>query len=211
MTETVKSNDAGAAERTADVLESGGVIVYPTETLYGVGALLSNKKGLERIFEIKGRPSGKPFPILVRDMGMMEKTVRLNGAARVLAGKFLPGALTMILKENIKLPEEVTSGGGKAAVRISGHSFVAALFEYIDEPLISTSANPSGSGNLTDYEDIRSAFEGEVDLIVNSGNISASKGSTIIDLTLMPPAIVREGDIKKEDITELLHGDSQGL
>lgn len=211
MTEIVNQNEETSAGRAAGALRSGGVIVYPTETLYGIGALLSNEAGIKRIFEIKGRPSGKPFPILVGDMNMLEETVELNEAARKLAGKFLPGALTMILRGKTRLPNEVTSGGDKVAVRISGHSFVIKLFEIIEEPLISTSANVSGGENLTDFEDIRRVFEGEVELIVNSGKISASKGSTIVDMTEYPPRIIREGDLKKEVITEFMDGHSQGL
>ena len=183
MTEIVNQNEETSAGRAAAALRSGGVIVYPTETLYGIGALLSNKEGIKRIFEIKGRPSGKPFPILVGDMKMLEETVKLNKAARKLAREYLPGALTMILKGKRDLPGELTSGGDKAAVTISGHEFVSKLFEIIEEPLISTSANISGGENLTDFEDIRRVFEGKVDLIVNSGKISASKGSTIVDMT----------------------------
>ena len=102
------------------------------------------------------------------------------------------------------LPDLISAGTGKVAVRISNHPFVRRLFELISEPLTSTSANISGEENLFNFNEIYGTFKGKVDLIVDSGNLSPSKGSTVIDLTVKPPRIVREGDISREALREFV-------
>lgn len=204
MTSIINTDDPAAADTTASVLNAGGVIVYPTETLYGIGALVCFDKAVRRIYEIKGRPSGRPIPILVRDTEMLERVAELNDCAVSLARKFWPGALTLVLREKGLLPELVTAGTGKVAARVSSNNFVKRLFELIDSPLCSTSANLSGDENLLSVDHIRSTFEDKVDLIVDSGNIPPSKGSTIIDTTVSPPEILREGDITAGKLKEIL-------
>lgn len=204
MTEVIRAEDPGSPERAAGVLGKGGVIVYPTETLYGIGALVTSGAALERIFEIKGRPKDMPIPVLVRDLEMLGSIAETTPAAERLAGKFWPGALTIILKVSGELNPIITSGSGKVAVRISAHPFVNRLFEYIDIPLTSTSANLSGAGNLLKSSYIYETFHDKVELIIDSGNIPASKGSTIVDLAAGSPRIVREGDLSSRKLEEYL-------
>lgn len=204
MTEVIKAEDPVSPERAAGVLEKGGVIVYPTETLYGIGALVTSAAAVERVFEIKGRPKYMPIPVLVRDLRMLGSIAETSPAAERLAGKFWPGALTIILKVSGELNPIITSGTGKVAVRISAHPFVSRLFEYIDAPLTSTSANPSGAGNILESSYIYETFRGKVELIIDSGNIPPSKGSTIVDLAAGSPRIVREGDISSRELKEYL-------
>ncbi len=121
-----------------------------------------------------------------------------------MPGKFWPGALTIILKVSEELNPIITSGTGKVAVRISAHPFVSRLFEYIDVPLTSTSANLSGAGNILKSSYIYETFRDKVELIIDSGNIPASKGSTIVDLAAGSPRIVREGDLSSRKLKEYL-------
>lgn len=204
MTEVIKADDPGSHERTASVLGAGGVVIYPTETLYGIGALATDEAAVKRVFGAKGRPAGNPVPVLVRDLEMLSAIAELNEAALTLAARFWPGPLTMVLKEKGALPAAVTAESGKVAVRISGHPFVRSLFKYLSQPITSTSANPSGAGNIFDPQYIYKTFSGAVELVIDSGNIPPSKGSTIVDLTVTPHVIVREGDIAVGDIQELL-------
>ncbi|MFI5324134.1 MAG: L-threonylcarbamoyladenylate synthase [Thermodesulfobacteriota bacterium] len=208
MTEVIKADDPRSPEKAASILKRGGIIIYPTETLYGIGALASRKEAVTRVFEIKGRPHGKPIPILGRDKRMLEDVVEFNDRASFLAEKFWPGPLTLILKGKGNLSELITAGSGKAAVRVSASYFVARLFNLIDEPLTSTSANLSGSDNLLEPDDIYQTFNGKVELIVDSGNIPPSKGSTVVDVTTIPPVIVRLGDIDRDDLKEFFHAGS---
>lgn len=204
MTEVIKSHHPESSKRAADILNKGGVIVYPTETLYGIGAGALSGNSVEKVFEVKGRLRGMPIPILVRDKSMLAAIAELNDTASTLAEHFWPGALTLILHDKGKLPGLITAGTGKVAVRISAHDFVKALFEFVDQPITSTSANVSGGDNLVHFTDIHEAFKGKVDLIVDSGNIPPSGGSTIVDVTANPPQILREGDIKEEEIKEFI-------
>lgn len=204
MAVIVKSDNPEAPEAAASILNAGGVIVYPTETLYGIGALVFFEESVRRIYEIKGRPSGNPIPILVKDTEMLEQVAEVNDLALSLAEKFWPGPLTLVLKDTGKLPALITAGTGKVAARVSSGIFATRLFEFIDTPLCSTSANVSGGENLLGFDYIRSTFEDKVDLIVDSGNIPPSKGSTIIDTTVSPPQLLREGDVTARNLKEFL-------
>lgn len=204
MTEVLKVNDPGSHKRAAELIEKGGVIVYPTETLYGIGAAALNGDAVKKVFEVKGRPEGVPIPVLVRDMGMLAGIAELNDTALTLAENFWPGALTLIVREKGKLPGLITAGTGKVAVRISAHEFVKTLFESVEGPLTSTSANVSGGENLLGFAQIHETFNGKVDLIVDSGNIPPSLGSTVLDTTANPPQILREGDITIDTIKEFI-------
>lgn len=205
MTEIIKENDPESPRKASFVLKSGGVIVYPTETLYGVGAFATDENSVEKVFNVKGRFYGKPIPILVGNKEMLAAVAEVTGHASVLIDKFLPGPLTLILRQRWNLPGLITAGTGKVAVRISRHPFVTRLFDLIDEPLTSTSANISGDENLFSFDEVCKTFKNKVDLIVDSGNLPPSKGSTIVDLTVTPPAIVRAGDIGRHRLEELMN------
>lgn len=206
VTEVISASDHESAEKAAFILNRGGVIVYPTETLYGIGALASNNAAVEKIFEIKGRPQGKPIPLLVKDMDMLSQIAESSALATSLSEEFWPGRLTLILPLRSALSELITCGTGKIALRISSHPFLQSLFELISEPLTSTSANISGDQNLMSSEELFETFNGKVDLIVDSGKIPESRGSTIVDLTLDVPQILREGDIKSDTLKEYIDG-----
>ncbi len=204
MTEVIKENNPESIQKAASVLREGGIIIYPTETLYGIGALAINEESVKRIFDIKERFYGKPIPILVKDREMFSQFVEVTDEASKLIDRFLPGPLTLVLMQKRSLPEIISAGTRKVAVRISNRPFVRRLFELISEPLTSTSANISGEENLFNFDEIYGTFKGRVDLIVDSGNLPPSKGSTVIDLTVKPPRIVREGDISTGALKEFV-------
>jgi len=204
LTEVVKENSPESSQKAASVLREGGIIIYPTETLYGIGALALNEESVKKIFKIKERFYGKPIPILVKDKEMLSRFVEVTEEASQLIYKFLPGPLTLVLKQKKFLPELISAKTGKVAVRISSHPFVRRLFNLVSEPLTSTSANVSREENLFNFDEIYDAFKGKVALIVDSGSLPPSKGSTVIDLTVKPPRIVREGDISKDVLKEFL-------
>lgn len=204
MTEVVKENSPESFQKAASVLREGGIIIYPTETLYGIGALALNEESVKKIFKIKERFYGKPIPILVKDKEMLSQFVEVTVEASELIDKFLPGPLTLVLKQKKFLPDLIPAKTGKVAVRISSHPFVRRLIDLVSEPLTSTSANVSGEENLFNFDEIYRTFRDKVDLIVDSGSLPPSKGSTVIDLTVKPSRIVREGDISKDVLREFL-------
>lgn len=200
----IKAEDPDASRWASRILNEGGVIVYPTETLYGLGSVATLEGAVRRVFELKLRPIGKPIPILVRDLEMMGDYVCLTQEAKSLVERFMPGALTIVLKDKGRLPQLISASSGKTAVRISGHYFVTRLFGEIDTPITSTSANLSGEGNLLSTEGLIDVLGDKVDLIVDSGKIPPSKGSTVLDLTTSPPSLIREGDIPFSEIKEYM-------
>ncbi len=205
MTLIIKEENPDSPEVTASVLNKSGIIIYPTETLYGLGAPAVNEDSLEKVFNIKGRLQGKPIPILVRDNEMLSEFAVVTDEAVRLIEKFLPGPLTLVLEQKRKLPYLISAGTGKIAIRISGYRFVARLFNFLSEPLTSTSANISGQENIFSFNEIYETFNSKVELIVDSGNLPRSKGSTVIDLTVKPAEIIREGDISGAILKEFIH------
>ena len=198
MTEVIREENPESPETAALIINKGGTIVYPTETLYGLGANALSEISVRRVFIVKSRPHGKPIPVLVKDIEMFHEVANVTEQASKLIDRFLPGALTLVLNQRIKFPDLITADTGKVAVRISSHPFVKRLFNYISQPLTATSANISGRDNLYDLNDIIDAFRSKVDLIIDSGSLPPSKGSTVVDLTKTPPSIIREGEISRE-------------
>jgi L-threonylcarbamoyladenylate synthase len=198
LTEVIKEENPESPKIAGSVINNGGIVVYPTETLYGLGANALSEISVRRVFDVKGRPDGKPIPVLVKDIEMFHQVADVTEQASKLIDRFLPGALTLVLNQKIKLPDLITAATGKVAVRISSHPFVKRLFEYISQPLTATSANISGRNDLFDINDIIDAFRSRVDLIIDSGSLHPSKGSTVVDLTKTPPSIIREGEISRE-------------
>lgn len=169
-----------------------------------MGALALNEEAVKKIFNIKERFHEKPIPILVRDKEMLSRFVEVTEEASRLIDKFLPGPLTLVLRQKKNLPDLISARTGKVAIRISSHQFVRRLFNLVYEPLTSTSANISGGENLFNFDEIYEAFKDKVDLMIDSGRLPSSKGSTVIDLTVKPHQIMREGDISKDVLKEFL-------
>lgn len=203
-TKVLNSKASDSPLQCCEVLKRGGVIIYPTETLYGIGVNAESAESIKRVFEIKRRSHANPVLILVRDVEMMSAYVRVTDVAGALAKEFMPGPLTMVLEDKGRLPDMISAGTGKVAVRVSGAEFVKKLFEYIDFPITSTSANISGEQNLFASSELIDTFSGIVDLIVDSGNLPPTLGSTIIDLTSDPIRALREGAIGLDKLKEYL-------
>lgn len=207
-TKIITINDNNIYRNTSEVLKKGGVIIYPTETLYGIGSYATDTNAINEIFKVKERARGKPFILLVKDLAMLEKYFIVPQIVMNNADKFIQDPVTIIFDQKGELPGEISAGTDKIGVRISTNPFVKELFTYIDTPIVSTSANMSGEENTYSSEQIIKLFHNKVDLIIDSGNLPHSNGSSIIDITSTPPRLLREGDIKKEDLKEFLSGNS---
>ena len=204
-TEVIKAGDPLAAGKAARAVCGGAVIVYPTETLYGIGGLALNRGAARRTSDIKRRPPGKPFPVLVRDVEMLSRYFTVTDRQAAAYERMLPLPLTLVLrpKRPGAFPPE-TSKNGATAARVSRGEFVRRLFELIDEPLISSSANISGGPGVKDGQDAERVFGGGVELIVDSGNLPPSEGSAIVSLAGEKPEILRSGDLGPEQLGEFL-------
>ncbi len=190
-------------ETAANILELGGVLCYPTETLYGLAANVFDINAVQRVFEIKGRDLKKPSSIAFGDLNQAKKFLEFTPAAEKLAKKFLPGPLTIILNSKIEFDEFL--GGSKVSVRIPDNPVAQALLKEIKFPITATSANLSGGKNPVEAKDVVEQIGDKVDLILDAGKCKYGKPSTVVDATSEEIIIVREGVISKSELdTELL-------
>lgn len=184
-------------EEATHVLRNGGLIGYPTETVYGLGTDAYNEEALERLFRIKGRETNKPVSILIRNVEMLEEvTSRIPPLAMNLIQGHWPGALTIIFQASKRCPAILTGKSGKVGVRISPNRIAQELLEALKKPLTSTSANFSDMPSLSDPHEVYRVFRGRIDLILDGGKTQGEGESTVIDVTVSPPRVLREGIVK---------------
>jgi len=195
-------------------LQHGGSVIFPTETIYGLGAIATDAKAVAKLFTIKGRSPEKPPPIIVSDHEQLLQLVsEIPPQAKILMEKFWPGALTIIFPAQNSLPEIIcgkSTFDGKAistiAVRMTSHPLAKALCEEVGAPLVATSANFSGATGRQAapqiLDDIPYEFQQKVDVIID-GNAEAGTASTIVDCTVFPARVLREGavELRESDLT----------
>lgn len=182
--------------RAVRIIEEGGVIAYPTETFYGLGANAEDKKAVERIFLIKGRDAGSPLPVIIgseNDLAFF--TEEIPPQARLLIREFWPGPLTLVFRASPRISVRLTAGTGKIGIRISSHPLAAMLAKSMAHPLIATSANPSGSPSCTRAAEVIRCLGDRTDAVIDGGETEGGHGSTILDVTVEPPTLLREGAI----------------
>lgn len=188
---------AGAAlGEAAAVLKHGGVVAFPTETFYGLGAAALDRRAVRRIFELKGRPETKPLLVLVDSIAMAGTVAEVGDRARALAARHWPGALTLVLHALPHVPEEVTAGTGTLGVRVSPHPVAQGLVRALGGPVTAPSANPSGLEPPTTAAGVLARFEGAVDMVLDGGPTPGGEPTTVLDLTVEPPRVLRQGVIR---------------
>ncbi len=188
------------------ILKSGGTIIYPTDTVYGLGCNALDEFAVRRIFDIKER-SSKPLPILARNMVWVEELAYLNDQHRKMAEKFWPGKFTLVLPKKEIIPAITTTGLPSVGIRIADHVFTDKLLARFGYPLVTTSANISGAAPTGDINTIIREFSHHVprpDLIIDAGVLPKSNTSVIIDCTTDKPKVLRIGPSKPEDLLKLL-------
>ncbi|GBD97321.1 MAG TPA: threonylcarbamoyl-AMP synthase [Nitrospirae bacterium] len=178
------------------ILKNRGVIAYPTESFYALGVLATDEKAVERLYELKKRPPEKPLPIIVGDMDTLESiTSGISSKAKELMKRFWPGPLTLIFEARDNIPGLLTGGTGKVAVRIPGESAALDLARALKLPITATSVNPSGKPPAEDPDAVIGYFGEEIDLVIDAGKAPGGRPSTIVDVTVTPPEILREGSV----------------
>jgi len=185
-------------------LREGGVIGFPTDTAYGLGADASNESAVRKIFEIKGRPETKPILLVVDSIAMAERMAELPDAARVLSAKLWPGPLTLVLPARAHVSTVLTAGTGSIGVRWPEAPFATRLANALGRPVTATSANRSGMPAAVTAAEVRTQLEGQLEMIVDGGTLPVRGGSTLVDLTQDPPALLREGPVTYDAIKEIL-------
>ncbi len=205
MTLILKPNPA-AIVRAADVLRNGGVIIFPTETVYGIGADLRQPKAIERIYAIKGRPWDLRLLVHCADESQVKEVVReIPEPAARLINAFLPGPLALILYRSAAVPDIVTAGGATVGIRIVNNPHFAAIAHKLGAPLAGTSANLSGAQPTNNFRAIDPKIIDHCDLALDAGVAGSGRPSTIVDLTRNPPVIVRTGEIDPAQLQAVLN------
>lgn len=193
-------------DQVVATLEAGGVIAYPTETVYGIGCSAYDNKAVQRIYDLKGRDSSKAMILIAADLLQISELVEsVPEAAETLMDSFWPGPLTMVFNASDKLNEFAIKRSKTIAVRIPACPICLAMLKSCDFPIVSTSANKSGQPPATNAGQVMSTFSGQLDLIVDGGETLSSVPSTVIDVTRTPPKIIREGAISQLEISTVLH------
>ena len=183
------------------VLENGGVIAFPTGSLYGLGADAFDVAAVERVFTIKRRPPDKPLLILVPDRkGVFELTAEVPAAAKSLMDRFWPGRVTIVFKALSVLPANLTAGSGKIGIRLPGHPVAKALVAAFGRPVTGTSANPSGHKGCHRIAELEPKMIEQLDLVLDAGPLKEGIGSTVVDITGAEPIVIREGVVSKRAI-----------
>jgi L-threonylcarbamoyladenylate synthase len=194
-----------AVRRAAALLRAGEVVALPTETVYGLAANALDARVVAKIFEIKGRPSHNPIIVHVADNEMAHDCVKnFPALAEKCSRAFWPGPLTLVLPRADKIPDPVTAGGGTVGVRWPGHPFMQAVIRECGFPLAAPSANLSNQISPTNAEHVRIQLDGKIPLIVDGGQSQVGIESTVLDLTVSPPKILRPGMIHAESLAAVI-------
>ena len=191
----------GQLREAAEILRGGGIVAYPTDTVYGLGADAANERAVLRIYAAKKRPPESAVPLLLSDIYDIANVARdIPEIAWRMAERFLPGGLTLILYRLPSISPVISGGSDKIAVRVPDHHVPLSLIRLLERPITGTSANLTGSPNPTTAEDVREQMGDSIDLIIDGGRCRGDTASTVIDLTTQPPVILRQGTVSREDI-----------
>ena len=192
-------------KESADIIKSGGIVAFPTETVYGLGADALNPNAIEKIFLAKGRPNDNPLIIHIHNISVLDKYVKeIPSVLTMLSKLYMPGPLTVVLKKKDIIPNNVTAGLDTVAVRIPDNEIALKLIEYSNTPIAAPSANISGRPSPTMYEHVVSDLFGKADAIINGGKTRIGLESTVLDLTTEIPVILRPGGVSYESLKLIL-------
>lgn len=190
--------------RAADWIRRGGLVAFPTETVYGLGANALDVQAVGRIYEAKGRPWASPLIVHVADEAMARSvTAEWPDAAHRLAERFWPGPLTIVVKKAAIVPDLVTAGLDSVGVRVPSHPVALALIRRVGVPIAAPSANRFGQISPTMAEHVRASLGARVDMILNGGPTQVGIESTVVSLRRDPPAILRPGMITQEELEQV--------
>jgi L-threonylcarbamoyladenylate synthase len=188
-------------DRAIEILKSGGIVAFPTDTVYGLGGDAFNSEVAERIYRVKQRPRSLPLPVLLADLTQVSAVVdSVPDIARFLMKRFWPGGLTLVLPKAASLPEIISAGSDKVAIRIPNHIVPLALIHGLGAPIIGTSANISHKPSPLTAQEVEQQLGSEVDLIVDMGRCPGGLESTVVDVTGDTPIILRQGIIPEDEI-----------
>lgn len=192
-------------EKAAELIKKGKIVIFPTETVYGIGVNGLDSNAVKKLYEIKKRPLNKPISLLVSDMEMVEQIARdITDVEYQIMKTFFPGPLTIILKKKEIVPDIVTSGSDTVGIRMPSEKIAIEIVKQAGVPIATPSANISGKPSGTNIKSIMQDFEGKVDFFIDGGESKLGIGSTIVQVINGEPKILREGSITLEQINKVI-------
>jgi L-threonylcarbamoyladenylate synthase len=192
--------------KAAEILKAGKLVAFPTDTVYGIGANAFNKDAVERIFTAKGRDSKKPLQVLIADKDDLNFIVeKQTDTLHRLAEKFFPGALTIVVQAKEDFPRWVTCGLDIVGVRMPSNPIALEIIKAFGKPIAATSANISGLPDPKDAQQVLEYLDGKIDLILDGGATPDDIPSTVIDISVNPPKILRQGKLTVDELNKALH------
>ena len=191
-----KHPDGGGISLGAKILKEGGLVAFPTETVYGLAANLLNDKAIARLYKVKRRPRSKPFTVHIRDVAEIRKMgCAISGKTKDIVNKFWPGPLTIILK---------SKSGKNIGFRMPDNEIALELIKKAGVPIVAPSANISGRRPPTSANEVLEQLNNKIDMVIDGGCAKVGVESTVLDLTGAEPRILREGAIKKRTIVKVM-------
>ena len=207
MTEFIKINKENSdivLKKAAEIISNGGLVAFPTETVYGLGADGLNTDAVKNIYVAKGRPSDNPLILHISKKEELDRLVKeINATAKVLMDKFWPGPMTLVFKKSDIVPDVISGGLDTVAVRLPENEIARELISYSGTPIAAPSANTSGRPSPTKAEHVFEDLDGKIEMIIDGGSCDIGLESTVIDVTESTPVILRPGKVSFEDIKEL--------
>ena len=184
-----------------NTIKNGGLVIFPTETVYGIGANAYNEKSVKKIYEVKKRPDEKPLSILVGDKAEIENYAIINNELeREIINNLMPGPITLVLERKPEIFEYVSSGKKTIGIRIPDNEIILEILRKLKLPIVAPSANISGKPSGIDVKNILKDFDGKVDICIDGGKAKLAEPSTIVQVIDGEPVILREGKITLEEI-----------
>ncbi len=194
-------------DRGISILKRGGIVAFPTDTVYGLGACANRYQAVERVYQVKERPRSMALPLLLADTSQISEVAEpVPPIAWLLVHNFFPGALTIVLHKSSSVPDIITAGGLTVAVRIPSHPIPVALADGLGMPIVGTSANLSGKPSVLTADEVYSQFGDKIDLIIDGGRCPGGRESTIVDVSGETPVVLREGDISRAELKRVCGG-----
>jgi len=186
------------------ILRQGGLVAFPTDTVYGLGASANLPQAVEKVYQVKQRPRDRALPLLLADISQIsEVAYPVSQVAWRLARAFLPGALTLVLPKSKSVPDIITAGGKTVAVRVPAHPIPVALARGLGTPIVGTSANISGQPSPLTAGEVSIQFGSKMELIIDGGRCPGGRESTVVDVTGEVPVMLREGAIAREKLRQV--------
>ena len=192
-------------QEPANIIKKGGIVIFPTETVYGIGANGFDENAIKKVYEVKKRPLSNPISLLVNSIDMINEVAKdITEEEYNLIKRFFPGPLTIILKKKDIIPDVLTANSDTVGIRMPANEIALKLIEYAGVPIATPSANISGKPSGTDITDIMKDFEGKVDYVIDDGPSKIGLASTIVKVIDNVPHILRQGSIPENEIKKFI-------